>query len=64
MIDPGFTGPWTAIYRSNILKNLRSLLERNAVPLGVSTRNAGFVFFGSLTEVIADSQKMGWEKNT
>jgi len=50
------------VYRSNILKNLPSLLERNAVPSGASTRNAGFVCFGSLTEVIADSQKMGREK--
>ncbi len=63
IIGSGFTGLWTALSikekhpRKSVL-----VIERNAVPLGASTRNAGFACFGSLTEIIADSEKMGWEK--
>lgn len=34
------------------------ILERGVLPSGASTRNAGFACFGSLTEVLADLQKM------
>ncbi len=59
----GFSGLWAAIaIKEKYPEKSVLIIERNAVPLGASTRNAGFACFGSLTEVIADSGKMGWEK--
>jgi len=63
IIGSGFTGLWTAISIKE--KNPETsvlVIERNPVPTGASTRNAGFACFGSLTEIISDSEKMGWEK--
>lgn len=63
IVGAGFTGLWTAIsIKEKYPEKSVLIIERNAIPLGASTRNAGFACFGSLTEVIADSQKMGWEK--
>lgn len=63
IIGAGFSGLWTAIsIKEKYPEKSILIIERNAIPLGASTRNAGFACFGSLTEVIADSQKMGWEK--
>lgn len=63
IIGSGFSGLWTAVaVKEKYPEKSVLIIERNTVPLGASTRNAGFACFGSLTEVIADSQKMGWEK--
>lgn len=63
IIGAGFTGLWTAIsIKERFPEKSVLIIERNSVPLGASTRNAGFACFGSLTEVIADAEKMGWEK--
>ncbi|PIF44943.1 glycine/D-amino acid oxidase-like deaminating enzyme [Chryseobacterium sp. 52] len=63
IIGAGFSGLWAAIsIKEKYPEKSVLVIERNAVSLGASTRNAGFACFGSLTEVIADSQKMGWEK--
>ncbi|MDR3022709.1 FAD-dependent oxidoreductase [Chryseobacterium sp.] len=63
IIGAGFSGLWTAIsIKEKYPEKSVLIIERNTIPLGASTRNAGFACFGSLTEVIADSQKMGWEK--
>lgn len=63
IIGAGFTGLWTAVsIKEKYPEKSVLIIERNAVPLGASTRNAGFACFGSLTEVIADSGKMGWKK--
>lgn len=63
IIGVGFSGLWTAVsIKEKYPERSVLIIERNTVPLGASTRNAGFACFGSLTEVIADSQKMGWEK--
>ncbi|THV61847.1 NAD(P)/FAD-dependent oxidoreductase [Chryseobacterium candidae] len=63
IIGAGFSGLWTAIsIKEKYPEKSVLIIERNAIPLGASTRNAGFACFGSFTEVIADSQKMGWEK--
>lgn len=35
------------------------IVERGAMPLGASTRNAGFACFGSLTEILADIGRIG-----
>ncbi|NIF06762.1 FAD-binding oxidoreductase [Chryseobacterium sp. Tr-659] len=63
IIGAGFSGLWTAISIKEKYPDQSVLvIERNTIPLGASTRNAGFACFGSLTEIIADSRKMGWEK--
>ncbi|WP_079240981.1 NAD(P)/FAD-dependent oxidoreductase [Chryseobacterium indologenes] len=63
IIGAGFSGLWTALsIKEKYPEKSVLIIERNAIPLGASTRNAGFACFGSLTEVIADSRKMGWEK--
>lgn len=63
IIGAGFTGLWTAIsIKEKYPEKSVLIIERNSVPLGASTRNADFACFGSLTEVIADSEKMGWKK--
>lgn len=63
IIGAGFTGLWAAIsIKEKHPEKSVLIIERNSVPLGASTRNAGFACFGSLTEIIADSEKMGWEK--
>lgn len=63
IIGAGFSGLWTAIsIKEKYPEKSVLIIERNIIPLGASTRNAGFACFGSLTEVIADSEKMGWEK--
>ncbi|SDQ07801.1 Glycine/D-amino acid oxidase [Chryseobacterium soldanellicola] len=63
IIGSGFTGLWTAIsIKEKYPEKSVLIIERNSIPLGASTRNAGFACFGSLTEIIADSEKMGWEK--
>lgn len=63
IIGAGFSGLWTAIsIKEKYPEKSVLIIERNAIPLGASTRNAGFACFGSLTEIIADAHKMGWEK--
>ncbi|MBV6879780.1 FAD-dependent oxidoreductase [Epilithonimonas ginsengisoli] len=63
IIGSGFTGLWTAIsIKENHPERSVLIVERNPIPTGASTRNAGFACFGSLTEIISDSEKMGWEK--
>jgi len=63
IIGSGFTGLWTAIsIKEKHPEKSVLIIERNSIPTGASTRNAGFACFGSLTEIISDSEKMGWEK--
>jgi len=63
IIGSGFTGLWTAIsIKEKKPQTSVLVIERNSVPTGASTRNAGFACFGSLTEIISDSEKMGWKK--
>lgn len=63
IIGSGFTGLWTAIsIKDKHPEKSVLIVERHPIPTGASTRNAGFACFGSLTEIISDSEKMGWEK--
>lgn len=63
IIGSGFTGLWSAIaIKEKYPEKSILIIEKNSIPTGASTRNAGFACFGSLTEIIADSEKMGWEK--
>ncbi len=63
IVGAGFTGLWSAVsIKENYPDKTVLIIEKNAVPLGSSTRNAGFACFGSLTEIISDAAAMGWEK--
>ena len=53
-------GLWTAYELKKKNPYLKiTILERNTIPLGASTRNAGFACFGSPTEIIHDIEQMG-----
>lgn len=63
IIGSGFTGLWAGIsIKEKHPEKSILIIERNSVPTGASTRNAGFACFGSLTEIISDAEKMGWKK--
>lgn len=56
----GFLGLWTALELKRRSPGLRILvLEQSAIPMGASTRNAGFACFGSPSELLHDAQHMG-----
>jgi len=56
-------GLWSAYYLKKAAPSLSiTIVERGIIPTGASTRNAGFACFGSLTELMADTQKMGEDK--
>ena len=63
IIGSGFVGLWSAYYlkKSNPKLSI-AIIDRGIIPTGASTRNAGFACFGSVTELIADTAKMGEEK--
>ena len=63
IIGSGFVGLWSAFYIEKKHPHLKvSILERGLIPTGASTRNAGFACFGSLSELVNDSRKMGEDK--
>ncbi len=63
IIGAGFTGLWTAIsIKEKYPEKSVLVIEKGKIPTGASTRNAGFACFVSLTEIISDSEKMGWKK--
>jgi len=56
----GLVGLWSAYYLKKSAPHLSvTIVDRGIIPTGASTRNAGFACFGSLTELVADSRKMG-----
>lgn len=56
----GFVGLWCAYFLKKQYPKLSiAILERGIIPTGASTRNAGFACFGSLTELLEDTEKMG-----
>jgi len=59
----GFVGLWSAFYLKKRNPELKiTILDKGIIPTGASTRNAGFACFGSLTELLADEQKMGTDQ--
>jgi gamma-glutamylputrescine oxidase len=59
----GLVGLWSAYYLKKKEPSLRiTIVERGIIPTGASTRNAGFACFGSLTELLADIDRMGEDK--
>jgi gamma-glutamylputrescine oxidase len=60
IIGAGITGISTAISLLEKNPNLRvCIVERSAMSLGASTKNAGFSCFGSPTEILDDVKNMG-----
>jgi len=56
----GFAGLWTAFHLKQRYPKARvAVLEKDFMPMGASTRNAGFACFGSPGELIADAGTMG-----
>ncbi|HVG11752.1 MAG TPA: FAD-dependent oxidoreductase [Flavisolibacter sp.] len=63
IIGSGFAGLWSAYYLKKRRPKLKiTILEKELVPSGASTRNAGFACFGSLTELMYDIECMGVDK--
>ncbi len=55
IIGSGIVGLTAAIHLKTKQPTLRvAILERGALPIGASTRNAGFACFGSMTELLDD----------
>jgi gamma-glutamylputrescine oxidase len=60
ILGSGFVGLWSAYYlKKQHPHRSVSIIDRGIIPTGASTRNAGFACFGSVTELIADTLKMG-----
>ena len=60
VVGGGITGLSTAISLLEANPHLQvTVLERGFLPLGASTRNAGFACFGSMTELLDDMARMG-----
>ena len=60
IIGSGFVGLWSAFHLLLIKPTLKiSILERGIIPVGASTRNAGFSCFGSPSELLNDSKVLG-----
>ena len=63
VLGGGIVGLSTAIeLRSTKPQAKIAVVERGVFPSGASTKNAGFACFGSLTEVLADLEKMSDEQ--
>jgi gamma-glutamylputrescine oxidase len=59
VIGSGIVGLAAAIHLKTLDPGLRvAVLERGALPLGASTRNAGFACFGSMTELLDNLRHM------
>lgn len=55
VIGSGIVGLAAAIHLKKLDPSLRvAILERGTLPIGASTRNAGFACFGSMTELLDD----------
>ncbi len=63
IVGSGIVGLSTAIYIKQMVPNKQVLvIERAGMPLGASTKNAGFACFGSISEVLDDLQVMNEEE--
>ena len=63
IVGNGFVGLWSAFYLKKKKPDLKiTLVDRGVIPTGASTRNAGFACFGSLSELMHDSEVMGTDK--
>ena len=52
IVGSGFAGLWSAYFLSRKHKKAKiTIVEKEPIPTGASTRNAGFACFGSLPEL-------------
>ena len=59
VIGAGIVGCFAALKIANEKKNAKvALIERGILPLGASTKNAGFACFGSITEIEKSRKEM------
>jgi len=59
----GLVGLWTALeIRSKYPRAKITIIEKDSIPRGASTRNAGFACFGSPTEMLHDAALLGEDK--
>ncbi len=62
IIGGGIVGLSTALAASKLDSQLKiTILERGPIPMGASTRNAGFACFGSISELIDDFKQSSKE---
>lgn len=60
IIGSGIVGLNAAIHLKEQAPKLKvAVFERGPLPIGASTRNAGFACFGSMTELIEDIHERG-----
>lgn len=63
VIGSGIVGLAAAIHLKTLDPKLRvAIIERGPLPIGASTRNAGFACFGSMTELLDDQTRMSEDK--
>ncbi len=56
----GLVGLWSAYYLKKKAPSLSiTVVERGLIPMGASTRNAGFACFGTLSEMVAGVKEKG-----
>jgi glycine/D-amino acid oxidase-like deaminating enzyme len=62
IVGAGFMGCWLALFLGR-LKSAPSILvvERDLIGYGASTRNAGFLTCGNISEMLEDSRALGFE---
>ncbi|MFL2590554.1 MAG: FAD-dependent oxidoreductase [Flavobacteriaceae bacterium] len=59
VIGAGIVGSFTALKIASENKNAKvALIERGILPLGASTKNAGFACFGSISEIEKNLKEM------
>lgn len=62
IVGAGFMGCWLAMFAHRRNPALRILvLERDSIGYGASTRNAGFLTTGQITEMLEDSHESGFD---
>ena len=58
VIGGGIVGCFTALEIANEKKNANiAIIERGILPMGASTKNAGFACFGSISEIENDRKR-------
>jgi gamma-glutamylputrescine oxidase len=63
IVGGGLVGLWSAWFIKQSRPELDiAILERGQMPMGASTRNAGFACFGSAGEILEDYKTMGRDK--
>ncbi len=63
IVGSGLLGLWTALeIKLRKPSTLITIIDRGVIPIGASTRNAGFACFGSPGEMISDAKTMGEEQ--